>query len=113
MSLTNPTKRPRRIVQPAGYGPQIGFAGAIFACVAAWGAAAGTLPAGLVMPLVASLLLLFATTFAAVAWRKGPTDAEDVTYWDVAGGLMLIGLFAAATVDPNQLVGAVMSEGER
>jgi len=110
MSSTNPTKRSRQVIQQAGYGPQIGFAGAIFTCAAALGAASATLQPVLTMPLVATWLLGFALVFGVVAWRKGPTDAEDVTYWDVAGGLMLIGLFAAATVEPDQLIRTVMRD---
>ena len=61
------------------------------------------------MPVVATLFLAFAATFGAIAWRRGRMDAGDVTYRDVAGALTLIGLCAAATIDPEQMMRLVQS----
>ena len=56
------------------------------------------------MPIVSSLLLVFAGAFGVIAWRRGRMNPDNVTYADVAGALVLIGLFAAATIEPDQLV---------
>ena len=50
------------------------------------------------------LLLAFAALFGAIAWRRERKNSDNVTYADVAGALTLIGLFAAATIEPEQLV---------
>jgi len=93
----------------AGIGPELAFAGATFAGFAAWGASKGTLPPDLVMPVVATLFLVFAAALAVVAWRHRRMDPSHVTYADVAGALTLIGLCAAATIDPEQMVRLVES----
>jgi hypothetical protein len=62
------------------------------------------LPSGMAMPIVATLFLLLACMFGAVAWRHGGWTGTGITYADAAGALALIGFFAAATIDPDQLV---------
>jgi hypothetical protein len=94
-----------------GIGPELAFAGAIFAVFAAWGASRVALPPDLIMPAVATLFLVFAAAFAVVSWRHRGMDPNHVTYADVAGALTLIGVCAAATIDPDQLVRLV--EGGR
>ena len=91
----------------SGVGPQLGFATAALA-----GLVAGSLtaPADLMMPVVATLLLTFAAGFAVIAWRRRDEDPARVTYADVAGALTLIGLCAAATIDPDQLARIVESD---
>jgi hypothetical protein len=95
---------------PLGIGPQLGFAAATFSAFAAWSGLIVTIPNDLVMPVITTLFLVFATGFGLVAWRRRGEDPTRVTYADVAGALTLIGLFAASTIDPDQLVRAVMSE---
>ena len=68
------------------------------------------LPPGLIMSAVATVFLAFAAALAMVAWRR-EVDPDQVTYTDVAGALTLIGVCAAATIDPDQLVRLV--EGGR
>ena len=85
-------------------GPQLGFAAATFAVFAVWSGLVVTISAGMVMPVLASLFLAFAGGFALVAWCDRGQDPARVTYSDVAGALTLIGLFAASTIDPDQLV---------
>jgi len=87
-----------------GTGPQLAFAAATFAGFAAWLGLVASVPPGLVMPVIATLFLMFAAGFAVVAWRNRADDPERVTYADVAGALTLIGLFATSTIDPDQLV---------
>ena len=85
-------------------GPEFGFAGATFAAFAAWAGLTAAVSPDLVMPLLATLFLAFAAGFGIVAWYSEERNADRVTYTDVAGALTLIGLFAAATIDPDQLI---------
>src|SRR3954467_11813138 len=90
-------------------GPELAFGGAVFASFAAWGASTVTLPPDLIMPVVATLFLGFAAVLAMFARRDRDPDSGQVTYADVAGALTLIGLCAAATIDPDQMVRLVES----
>lgn len=95
---------------PLGIGPQLGFAGATFCGFTVWSGLIVTIPPELRMPVMATLFLMFAVGFGIVAWRNRGEDPTRVTYADVAGALTLIGLFAASTVDPDQLVRTVVGE---
>ena len=109
MRTTKPRYQQRN--QPLGVGPQICFAAATFAGFAAWSGLVVTVPNEMIMPVLATMFLLFAAGFAVVAWRNRDEDPTRVTYADVAGALTLIGLFAASTIDPDQLVRIVESSG--
>ena len=101
---------PRQGVSKQGVlGPHLGFFAAILAGVAVWGLSRATLQADLVMPLVSSVLLALAASFGAIAWWRGWMDPNGVTYRDVAGALTLIGLCAAATIEPDQMLRIVQS----
>ncbi len=104
MTITNPANKSRQGTRRAGFGPQLGFAGATLACFAAWAGGIATLHADFVVPLIAMLLLMFSAGFAALAWRHPDADPTDVTYWDTAGALLLIGLAVTSVIDPQQLV---------
>ena len=93
--------------------PQLGFAAATVAVFAAYAGLIGTASHHVVMPVVATMFLAFAAVFAVVAWRRRAEDPTTVTHADVAGALTLIGLFAAATIDPDQLVRIVAETGAR
>jgi hypothetical protein len=67
----------------------------------------GPLPNHLLMPAVATLLFVLAMVFALVAWVRCSTDEYDVTYWDVAGAVVLIGIGASVLIEPEQLAGFV------
>lgn len=95
---------------PYGIGPQLGFAAATLSGFAAWSGLIVTIPPDLIMPILATMFLVFAVGFGVVAWRYRGEDPERVTYTDVAGALTLIGLFAASTLDPDQLMRAVVGE---
>src|SRR5688500_10771438 len=107
------TLRPRyqRQSDPAGIGPQIAFAAVTFAGFAAWSGLIVSVPQHWVMPGLATMFLVFAAAFAVIAWRRRGEDPTRVTYADVAGALTLIGLFAASTIDPDQLIRVVESSG--
>jgi hypothetical protein len=94
---------------PLGIGPQLAFAAAIFAGLVAWIGLLMTLAADLVVPMVATLLFVFAAALAGVAWLRGSANHANVTYADVAGALTLIGICVAATIEPEQLARIVAS----
>jgi len=95
---------------PLAIGPQLAFAAAIFAGLVAWIGLSMTLAADLVVPVVATLLFVFAAALAGVAWRRSGENPARVTYADVAGALTLIGLCVAATIEPEQVVRIVASD---
>ena len=92
-----------------GVGPQLAFAAAILAGLVAWVGLPMTVPADLVVPIVATLLFVFAAALAGIAWRRGGEKLATVTYADVAGALTLIGICVAATIEPGQLMRIVAS----
>jgi hypothetical protein len=103
MTITELAKRyGHRLRGDPWNGPQAAF----LATVAVTGALmfAGLLPHNLLMPAIGTLLFVLAAIFALVAWVRCSTDEYQVTYWDVAGALALIGICAAALVEPDQLV---------
>jgi hypothetical protein len=103
------SQRPWGETRPGAIGPGQGFAFSVIVCFAAWAISRATLPPDLVMPVVATLFLAFAAAFSALAWWRGWMDAGDITYRDVAGALTLIGVCAAATIDPEQMIRLVQS----
>jgi hypothetical protein len=116
--VSGPRKNSRlRIARPTAndgsrrraLGPELAFGAAVFASFAAWGASTVTLPPDLIMPVVATLFLGFAAVLAMFGARNRDPDSGQVTYADVAGALTLIGLCAAATIDPDQMVRLVES----
>lgn len=90
--------------------PQIGFALALVAGCVAWASASTLLSADAAMPMVSTTLLLAAGAFGLIAWRARQMDASNVTYSDVAGALMLIGVCVAATIDAEQIMRLVQSQ---
>jgi hypothetical protein len=87
-----------------GFGPQLAFAAATLSGFVVFLGSRALLSADAVVPVVSTLFLLLAAAFGVVAWRGGRMDPSNVTYADVAGALTLIGLCAAATIDPEQMV---------
>ena len=84
-------------------GPEAAFlAAALFGCLVctiSW----AVLPAGVALPLAATAFLVCGAGLALLSWRR-PFDRLQVNYLDVAGALTLIGCFAAAGIEPEQLV---------
>ncbi len=107
MAITNSAKDygPRRH-HASWNGPCVAF----LATVALTGAFifAGLIPDNLLMPAAATLLFVLATMIALVAWIRRSTDEYEVTYWDVAGAITLIGICTATLVEPDQLVRLVV-----
>jgi hypothetical protein len=85
-------------------GPRTGFLAAVFATLGAAAIAHATLTADHVMPVVATLFLMFAAMFGALAWWRASADESGLTYRDVAGALTLIGICAAAAIDSEQMI---------
>ena len=85
-----------RPTEEVGVGPELAFAGATLAAVAAWGASKQTLPPDLVLPAIATHMLLLTAVRSITGWRYRGMDPNCVTYADVAGALTLIGLCVAA-----------------
>ena len=85
-------------------GPRAGFLAATVIGFGALSLARVSLSADAVMPVVATLFLVMAVLVSAIAWVNRGSDPAQVTYTDVAGALTLIGFFAAATIDPDQML---------
>src|SRR5689334_2696828 len=84
-------------------GPPIAFFAALAVTAAAAAGTASTIHADYVFPLAASLCLTAAAAIALFGWRKAKTPSA-ISYLDVAGALILIGLAVAALIDPAQLL---------
>ena len=112
MTITNPVRRlaPKRAAfqgHRRRLGPKIAFATAVLVAFAL--PAAYALPRDLVLPAISILLFISAGLVALFASSDGHLFEQvhatsQPTYWDVAGALTLIGICAAATVDPDQMV---------
>jgi hypothetical protein len=83
-------------------GPPVAFFAAVAAMLAA-AVAASALHWDYVFPLTASFAFATAAVIALFGWRKTKAPPQ-VSYLDVAGALVLIGLAAAALIDPAQLL---------
>jgi hypothetical protein len=104
MSITNRSKPVTRLTRAPTFGPQVLFGIAVFAAFAVLAGAVTVLPNALVAPVASTLLLVMAVAAALIGWlREGGADVARVTYWDVAGALTLVGIGAAALVEPDQL----------
>lgn len=71
-------------------------AGASTACLLLW-----TVPTPLVLPAICVLATLSAGALALIAWATAQRLAAALSYWDVAGALTLIGVFAALLSEPE------------
>jgi hypothetical protein len=103
--LVRQAKRPAR-------GPHIAFVGCVLLVFLALALSGRALPQDLVTPLIVTLLFGLAAfvTIAAVRKRRGPVPAR-LTYWDVAGALLLIGIGLSALIEPDQMVRLVEGDG--
>jgi drug/metabolite transporter (DMT)-like permease len=104
MAITNPAghraRQTRRTLRPEAI---------FFLAVLVAGAALALSPEiwsrDAALPLAAALLFAAAALVAQLAWqRTSPFPHEAVTYRDVAGALVLIGIFAGAMVEPDQML---------
>ena len=111
MAIINPAKRILRHGAARIAGPPTVFAIAVLATFAVLAIAAATQPRDIVLPLLSTLLFVMAALVALLAWTHRRAFGQDqVTYWDVAGALTLIGICAAATIEPDQMVRFLQSD---
>jgi hypothetical protein len=92
-------------------GPRRAFAAATAIAFAGSVAATTLLPHDLALPVISMLFFLLAAAIAAVGQGRGPAEHGALTYWDIAGALTFVGIFAAALVEPEQLVRLVEGDG--
>jgi hypothetical protein len=90
--------------------------GPLVAFVAATGAAfapQALLPGSVSLPVAATLLFGFAALVALVAWRRPARQPNRLTYWDVSGALLFIGICLAALIEPEQAAGLIEARPAR
>lgn len=104
MSTTSPAgSRVHQLHQPLG--PQLAFFAAVLLGAGVLAYSATSLSPDAAFPLLSVVLFGSAVLVALPAWRRSaPAPRAAVTYWDVAGALVLIGIFAGAMVEPDQMV---------
>lgn len=95
----------------APWGPRAVFVGTVVVGFAAWGIIQATATPDLVMPLVATLFFVLAVVVGPLAWLRRGMSPLDVTYTDVVGALTLVGVFAAAAIEPEQMVRLIEGGG--
>ena len=72
-----------------------------------------SISAGAVVPAVATLFFVMAAIAGLLAWSGSRSqEPHRLTYWDVAGALVFIGICMAALVQPDQLV-SLLATGPR
>jgi hypothetical protein len=110
MTLSNSAlwRAKRHYLRPQGnrvstFGPSAVLAGGLAMGAAAWLYGLGTLPAEAMLPAIGGLFLVLAVA-VALTWPRAASDAMPLTYWDVAGLLTLVGIFAVAAVEPEHVV---------
>lgn len=93
-------------------GPRIVLGAALFLAAAVTGLIALRLtpPNALIIAAAATFLVVAACLVALAAPRK-PAWQTGLTYWDVVGALVFIGIGVAALVDPQEI--AVIAGGPR
>jgi hypothetical protein len=85
-------------------GPRTAFLASVLAIGGTWLLAQALLPRDLVVPAVSTITFGLAAAIAGVAWWQQRAQSDDVTYWDVAGAVTLIGICTAALIGPEQMV---------
>lgn len=91
------------------HGPLVVFAGSIAIVTALWAYWLGFLPIDTMLPAVCGLFVVLAVAIA-LTWPRAKSGAAGFSYWDAAGVLMLIGILAAAAVEPDQMVRLVAGD---
>lgn len=94
-------------------GPRAAFLGAVLTVGLCWTLAPAVVGEDLITPAATSLLFALAAVFAGVALSRRGADEDDVTFWDVAGAMTLIGICMSALIAPDQLVRFIADAGSR
>ena len=92
----NPPIRTGAWTGPGVLSAIVALAGTAASCTLVW-----ALPPPLVLPAVGVLAIVAATAVAAIAWLTAQRMSATVNYWDIAGALTFIGIFAALLSDPE------------
>jgi drug/metabolite transporter (DMT)-like permease len=103
MTITNHTGNLRTAAARPATGPVLVLAGALAATLTAAAVWQPSIAREAVVPAAATLLFVFAAGVALLAWLR-PVPHRHFTYWDAAGVLTFIGICAAATVEPEQMM---------
>jgi hypothetical protein len=90
-------------------GPLTVFSGSIAITAAIWLYWLGFLPTEAMLPAICGLFVVLAIAIA-LTWPRARSGAAGFTYWDAAGILMLIGILAAAAVEPDHMVRLVAGD---
>jgi Flp pilus assembly protein TadB len=110
MTISDIANSSERSGQRAVHGPALSFFAAILAVAVTAGIAVRALHWDFVLPLVSSALFVFAAAVAVFGWRQRQTRQASLTYWDAAGALTLIGIFASAMIEPEQMLRILATE---
>ncbi len=110
MSITHPFKHvspTSQYGQPGddsamSWGPPAILAGAIAVGAATWFYVSRNHAPEMLLPAVATLFFTLAALLAAIAWNRA-TMQSPVSYRDVTGVLVLLGICAAAAVEPEHM----------
>lgn len=103
MTITNPIATIRTPTARPTTGPVIALTGALAGTLAVAAVLQPQVAREALVPLAATLIFLFATVVAGLAWLR-PMSRRQFTYWDAAGVLTFIGICVSATVEPEQMV---------
>lgn len=105
MAITDPANRLAHRSDARAQGPRVVFAAVILIAFAGSTVSTTILPRDLVLPAVSTLFFVLAAAVALVGWAcRQASERAPLTYWDVAGVLTFVGIFAAALIEPDQLV---------
>lgn len=105
MATDNPADRLAQGSRHSTLGPPVLFAAAVVLAFAALGVSVATLERNLALAVMSTLLFVLAAFIALGAWvLRARLSGAAVTYWDVAGALLLIGIGAGVLIDADQLV---------
>lgn len=86
-------------------GPEVLFLLLVLVLAAVALAYCRSYPAVSVLPALSVLTMAVSLAIAGIAWAfSAERNTNTVTYWDVAGGLMLIGVSAALLANPDSFL---------
>ena len=92
-------------------GPHFAFIGAVILAFGALAVSLRTLPQDFVTPAVVVLLFGLAAIVTVIArTSRRRVAATHLSYWDVAGALILIGICLSALVEPEQMLRLVEAD---
>jgi hypothetical protein len=103
MTITNPLGSSQVRAASPSTGPVVALTAALAGAVIFAAVLQPSLAREALVPATVTLLFVLAAAVALFAWRK-PATGRHFTYWDAAGALTFIGICAAATVEPEQMV---------